>query len=367
MNTSTVTQTESRLLLQNSSFNIIFPELAEKFGWAAAIILQTLHYWLTTLNKDIGKVHEGRRWIYNSYRAWKINIKSFSEKTIFRKIKYLEELGIIQSAYLHDYKGNRTKWYTIDYQQLSKWVGQDVQIHNKDTKITSDKTVLNCEIEVKEKETGIDTQNQSQTQTSETVPPEIIQQAQTILQEEVLSKLDEPQTINPTVFLQILPRLLKKFFGNLEEWRKYCIAVATNAFLMGKKLMKSGEKWKLFVGWILDSRNINAYIRKEKWFNVWEDIPKDEDMPKKLPPKPLPDLSLEEVIQTAKNDLDRKVKSALYQSLGEITYKSWFHITGFIAVGIKKGEPDFYINSRFTKDYVNQYFKDQLKEAFERR
>jgi len=86
------------------------------------------------------------------------------------------------------------------------------------------------------------------------------------------------------------------------------------------------------------------------------------DMPKKLPPKLLPELTLEEVLATAKTDIDRRVKEYLFNNLPKATYQSWFHKTNFVA----RENGQFTVHSHYARDHINTYFSDQLNKAYKK-
>ncbi|WP_374720599.1 hypothetical protein [Peribacillus tepidiphilus] len=105
----------SKLLIQENPLMII-PSLAVKIGLNESIILQQIHYWLVTSSHVI----EGRKWIYNTYKDWQKQLPFWSESTIKRTIKSLEEKGYVNSDNFNQHKMDKTKWYTIDYEKLAE-------------------------------------------------------------------------------------------------------------------------------------------------------------------------------------------------------------------------------------------------------
>jgi len=83
-------------------------------------------------------------------------------------------------------------------------------------------------------------------------------------------------------------------------------------------------------------------------------------MPKKLPPKLLPVLTREEVLATAKTEIDRRVKEYLFDNLPKATYQSWFYKTNFVA----KENEQFTVHSHYAREHINTYFSDQLDKAY---
>lgn len=101
-------------LLLNEAPIMIIPSLAVKMGLNEAIVLQQIHYWIQTSSHVI----EGQKWIYNSYKEWQKQMPFWSESTIKRTIRLLEEQGFLISSNWNKLKLDKTKWYTIDYQRL---------------------------------------------------------------------------------------------------------------------------------------------------------------------------------------------------------------------------------------------------------
>jgi len=95
---------------------IILPQLACRIGLQEAVILQQLHYWLLrSTNKQCGK-----KWVYKSYDEWHQEFPFWSSSTIRRIITGLEKQGLINSGVFNQYQIDRTKWYTIDYEELER-------------------------------------------------------------------------------------------------------------------------------------------------------------------------------------------------------------------------------------------------------
>lgn len=110
---------KSSTLLINEPPLQVLPTLAKLIGLNEAIILQQIHYWVNT--PKIGKEHKGRRWVYNSIRAWQEdNFPFWSEATIKRAITNLKKQKLILTANLNTEQYDRTTWYSIDYDALDQ-------------------------------------------------------------------------------------------------------------------------------------------------------------------------------------------------------------------------------------------------------
>lgn len=93
----------------------VLPSLAKKVGLNEALILQQMHFRLQISQN----VKEGYKWIYNTYADWQKEFPFFSEKTIKRVIRRLEDDGyIISTDEYNKMKMDKTKWYRLDYSKL---------------------------------------------------------------------------------------------------------------------------------------------------------------------------------------------------------------------------------------------------------
>ena len=115
----------SKLLIHDKPI-MILPTLAQKIGLNEAIILQQIHYWLVSSQHE----KEGRKWVYNTYKEWQLQMPFWSESTIKRTIKSLEDQGYLLSANYNRLKMDKTKWYSIDYEKLNQ-LESDAQVFQK--------------------------------------------------------------------------------------------------------------------------------------------------------------------------------------------------------------------------------------------
>jgi len=104
----------SRLLIEEPPLQVL-PSLAVAIGLHESLILQQIHYWLQRNGKDI----DGRLWTYNSYPEWQKQFPFFSERTIQRLFRSLEEKKLLVTGNYNKLEIDRTKWYSIDYEELS--------------------------------------------------------------------------------------------------------------------------------------------------------------------------------------------------------------------------------------------------------
>ena len=98
---------------------LILPSLAKIIGLNEGILLQQIHYWLRSSRHEKG----GYKWIYNTYAQWLEQFPFWSEKTLRRTVRRLEEKEIIISTVEFNHSINKTKWYRIDYRTLADHTG----------------------------------------------------------------------------------------------------------------------------------------------------------------------------------------------------------------------------------------------------
>jgi hypothetical protein len=104
----------SKLLINELPLHVL-PSLAAQVGLNEAIVLQQLHYWLLKSEN----IHDGHRWVYNTYKQWREdNFLFWSEQTIQRIFTSLEKQGVVVSRRLDARDWNQRKWYRIDYTKL---------------------------------------------------------------------------------------------------------------------------------------------------------------------------------------------------------------------------------------------------------
>ena len=181
--------------------------------------------------------------------------------------------------------------------------------------------------------------------------------------------------IDMPLFIKTIKKRMGTHFGlgslGLERFRDYCTTFASIPFLMGQKAMSRGNRFVASIGSVLSAKMIERFWDKSKFFEVYPPkkpiplTPEEEEMARRKELVPLTPLILPEVLTKAENPLDKRVKEVLYQTLGDVTYQSWFDKTGFVAIGTKNGEPEFMINTGFAREYIWTHYGDQLRKAFE--
>lgn len=98
---------------------VINRKLAKCLGLKEAVIFQQIHYWLKINEKQNKNLKEGKYWTYNSIKKWHENEFDFlSIRTVERTLQKLEKDELLISKTFNKMKGDKTKWYTINYEKL---------------------------------------------------------------------------------------------------------------------------------------------------------------------------------------------------------------------------------------------------------
>lgn len=98
-------------LLQHEPGITYYPTLAKRTSVNAAILAQQIYFW--QCKAGVGVMHEGQRWIYNSYEDWSEQL-GMSIERVRGAVKLLESQGILISQKLKAKSYDHTKYYRID-------------------------------------------------------------------------------------------------------------------------------------------------------------------------------------------------------------------------------------------------------------
>ena len=268
-------------LLINEPPLMVLPTLAAKIGLNEAIILQQIHYWLDPRGNKNFK--EGRHWVYNSYKEWHKQFPFWAEITIKRIVISLEKIGLLVSSCKNKNPLDKTKWYTINYQNLSllsdvktrsdqsdtieeiKLIHRGDQIdpiYNKDTETTTEinTSSLNPSREHSSKPRVYGERRRNKiisNQKDVEKPSDSLKESEislTMLQcwNEGVGKERGLSSIKPQLSNLMEKVLNEEFQGDLDQWKTYCFKIASSQYLMGET--KHG--FKLFLSWCLKKETI---------------------------------------------------------------------------------------------------------------
>ncbi|WP_053069831.1 hypothetical protein [Clostridium novyi] len=126
-------------LLFNDEPITINRKLAKCLGLKEAVIFQQIHYWLKINEKKNQNFKNGKYWTYNSVKKWHEEEFDFlSIRTVERTLQKLEKDGLLVSNVFNKMRGDKTKWYTINYDKLlevcEKHLNKKQDISNKRSK-----------------------------------------------------------------------------------------------------------------------------------------------------------------------------------------------------------------------------------------
>ena len=116
---STEINNRSKLII-NEPPVLVAPSLSKILKLSEAMVLQQIHYWIIT-NRDNDKhLIDGRYWTYITVKDLSYQIKFFDRRTIERAINTLGDKGILIVDSFNNKAYDKTKWYAINYEVLSK-------------------------------------------------------------------------------------------------------------------------------------------------------------------------------------------------------------------------------------------------------
>ena len=362
------TKNVKRLLANEGICLITHPEVALTLGKSEAIFLQQLHYWLTSDN-DMGTTFDGKRWIYNSYKAWAENLRIYSESTIRRAISKLEKIGVIVTQNLNKKKSDHTKWYTINYDLLKSLIPvssskkhkrageskldecllkmnsppvQNEQFINKENKNNFRDNLSSNEVVASK-----DSHNSSDKTKQASLEKDLFQQMILIWNQVVEEGKKTVELTSKRI--SFLKKAFETQFENcLEKWREFCKKIASSKFLMGE--IKASFKASL--DWVLKFDVIRRILEGD--FGVGDRTVYLKDSQS----------SGQNLVTDIQNSVEPEVikqfRIALLNRIGEGNYLSWFKST---PISLINGQIAINATSNFTKDHINRVFGEDVERA----
>jgi hypothetical protein len=358
------------------------PELGERVGVYAAILLQQLHYWI---QKDCGQKKDGKLWVYNSYEAWAKQLRC-SSSNIRKIVGKLKKENLIETKALRSRYGDTTKWYTVNYEALKELgftLHSDIILpHESTDSISIQGTCLALnenKVTNQNKKTLVSQspENKVNNRVSQSDIPlnKISKIINNLSPTEVGSNYQKMITIwNEIVHqgsqtVKVTERRIKwlkrrfklEFQSCLEKWKAYCLMIAENDFLMG--MGKKG--WKATLDWAILPPNIQKVLS-----NAYQHLirPKKEDpQAKEGSEKPLcshADIEAEnqeaiKKIETSFHPLFwKEVSKSLLLTLGSRKFESW--ISQLIPEFSQGNEVILNAPSRFIADWVEKNYAETI-------
>jgi hypothetical protein len=350
------------------------------FGQSKARLINKIEYWA---GKGMGVMHEGRRFVSNSARAWGEQI-CLSERQTSRIVQDLIKDGVLIVKTLAKNKSNRTNYYAINYERLCKLDGSRKGI---DSSANSLENVSDIETQCldgytrntyKEKEEGsldvpprslpVLIENKEEGEIKEFIPEvkpttqnrvEPVKTAACSTGLAINRSKSYPTRSNKTIPMQMMDIVKEectdlvltmkenrerylwaaynhKFDKNLEKFRDYCKKLPSIAYKIGESIIASLEDAVNFkkidaVMGISESMKANA-------------VPSEQQFEKK---------ALDHIVNVQESERCKEDRNLIRKILGNCAYVSWFtqvqfeEIDGFLHMNANNKFIEHEINVRF--------------------
>ena len=110
----------SSQVINQSDLRVLDINLALTFGINEAAFINRLKFWQA---RGYGTLHEGKRWIYNTYEQWVTKELPWLSRNQFKRlIKNLRDLGVLLVKKLKARQWHQVNHYTIDEEALNRLV-----------------------------------------------------------------------------------------------------------------------------------------------------------------------------------------------------------------------------------------------------
>ena len=96
--------------MSHHSFEI---QIARDYDVDTAIILNSIHYWVSRSAANKKHFHDGRYWFYNTREAWVELFPYWTVKQLRRILGNAEKSGLIITGNYNKRANDKTKWYTL--------------------------------------------------------------------------------------------------------------------------------------------------------------------------------------------------------------------------------------------------------------
>jgi len=367
---------KSRLLMDETPLQLL-PTLATKVGLNEAIILQQMHYWLTSRhNKNF---INNRHWVYNSYKDWHQQFPFWSKETIKRTIYSLEKQKLILSCKLREQRLDHRKWYTINYQELN-----EVKLYNNRT----------GQIDTIEHQEFVTIDHSKMTRSNITKRPDHYkeQRLHTEINNKTLSLVSPPNSPSssphktheekreeiglkmiemfsthvlqgqellphPERMIQLKHVLNTQLEGSLENWKRVCQNITRSKFLMGEA---QTSDFKATLDWV---------IKKDHAIKIFEGNAYGigDRMISNTPATDSAEAQKAFMLEFAtsnKHPLWVQAGLILSKKVGFSTFKGWISVLDILE--IQKDHVTLIAPSNFVRDYVSKNLMNfSIQQALE--
>ena len=236
----------------NHSFDV---DIAVKHGVHAAVLHQTIVFWVLK-NKANGKhIHDGRHWTYNSAKAFAELFPYLSTDQIQRSLKRLEEAGLLVTGCFNSSPYDRTRWYStaegvvVDSADLRKVIPQDCGTYTSSYQVQTNSNTHAAHVA------------KDDAKPSPVAPADCPHQEIVKLFAEHLPMARQPAEWTTSRQALLRTRWKEKANRqNLEWWARFFAYVAQSDFLTGKAGTAGRKPFELDLPWLLKAENFLKVI-----------------------------------------------------------------------------------------------------------
>ena len=248
-------------------------DLAREMGRSAAQLLQQIHYWM--INEKIsGIIHDGKKWVINSYEEWADDLGIVSKSTIQRSLKKLKSLGLIEVNHLLKERGNRTNCISLNYDQIEALLSKNEKTNKSESphlapphrvKMTSSSSqnesvlysnkITNKDINYKSDENNPSEQVQQVDEINNYINTEKQKANNSTTVQDMVSIWNQIFPKNQAKLTKELARNLNYAFqnkcdSNIKLWEHYCLTIESSSYL-------TGDKFSLHLDWAIKFKTMD--------------------------------------------------------------------------------------------------------------
>lgn len=318
-----------------------------------------IQYWAS---KGLGKVIDGKVWIYNSAEIWAKQL-GVTAKQVRNLIKKFCNMGILHVKKLNKSKWDHTCSVAIDHEKLKEKIGQNIfTAHVEKTSTSMDKKVpdLNTKNNNKEEYKSEKTipplchdlppatqqvnvvKNNIEEDKNESSPLKTPCQNPKIAQQMIdlwNKRFEKSQTqLDKNLSRYLVAAFKNKFKSNMEEWDLYLKRIASSPYLTGKT-------FTLRLSWVLKYETIDV-IEKKGWGVKDVERPINHDALETEFDTHLKTLSEKDFLKT--------LRQKIAKVIGIPAYLSWFTKGSFVE---EQDYIHFQGSTAFVTDYIATHYR----------
>ncbi len=271
----------SKTLAPGAKCILMQADLAREMGRSAAQLLQQIHYWMMN-DKVSGIIHDGKKWIINSYEEWADDLGIVSKSTIQRSLKKLKSLGLIEVNHLLKEQGNRTNCVSLKYDQIEALLSKNEKMNNPESPYLNAPHRVKMTLSSSQNESIIYSDKitnkdilitKSEEQSSKSVVSDQSKQVQQVDEIKKYTNGDEEKpnqstTVQDmvTIWNKIFPNsqakltkelarnlnyaFQKKFESDMNIWKNYCLTIESSGYL-------TSDKFSLHLDWAIKFKTMD--------------------------------------------------------------------------------------------------------------